>query len=245
MNAVDIKCIIRRIMLGLIVVLIALATNVHPVSPQSSSEREFVGTINTTLSVRIRLWREGNILRGSYFYERVGKNLRLDGMMEDANRFSLNEFDERGHQTGKFEGAFVTDDWIEGTWASVDTKKQLRFRAWVLEGTQVPAASAHDKISGQYKHVFRGRFDPSPATLNVWLLKDGRVRVTGDAEWIGNARTGNVNVGAVETIFALQGDKKSGSVLILRCWAANQGSDPPPQLTFGTLPKILQTRGWP
>ena len=29
----------------------------------------------------------------------------------------------------------------------------------------------------------------------------------------------------------------SGDVLILRCWAANQGSDPPPQLTFRTLPQ--------
>src|SRR6266850_4840863 len=35
-----------------------------------------------------------------------------------------------------------------------------------------------------------------------------------------------------------QSSRRLGSVLILRCWAANQGSDRPPQLTFRTLPPL-------
>ena len=39
------------------------------------------------------------------------------------------------------------------------------------------------------------------------MLKDGHVRVAGDSIWVGNEATGNVNIGNVDGIFALQGNK--------------------------------------
>ncbi len=197
----------RRIILCL-TMLVALTASARPALPQSSDEREFVGTINNTLRVRLRLSQSGKVLSGSYVYERIGKSLRLNGAMTDENEFYLDEFDERGSQTGRFEGKFVTKDWIEGTWSSTSTKKELPFRAWALDGKQIPAANAHDRLSGEYRRVDqRGRFDRDSSTLNVWLLKDGQVRVAGGSSWVGNARTGNVNVGEVDGIFELQGSK--------------------------------------
>jgi hypothetical protein len=197
----------RRIMLCL-VMFIALTASARPVPDQSSDEREFVGTINNTLRVRIRLSQSGKILSGSYAYEKIGKGLRLNGAMTSENEFYLNEYDERGTQTGKFEGKFVSKDWIEGTWVSTSTKKEMPFSAWAIDGKQTPTANADDRISGKYRRVDKsGRFDRDSAELNVWLLNDGQVRVTGDSSWVGNARTGNVNVGEVNGIFALQGIK--------------------------------------
>lgn len=206
-NTTGMKHMKRRIVLCL-TVIIALTASARPVRAQSSDEREFVGTINNTLRVRIGLSQSGKILSGSYAYERIGRSLRLNGSMTSENEFYLNEFDERGSQTGKFEGKFVTKDWLEGTWSSTSTKKEMPFSAWAIDGKQIPAANAPDRVSGKYRRVDKtGRFDRDSSELNVWLLKDGQVRVAGDSSWVGNARTGNVNVGNVDGVFELQGSK--------------------------------------
>src|SRR6266496_1441796 len=115
----------RRIILCLVMLmgLIALTASARSVPKQSSDEREFVGTINNTLRVRIKLSQSGKTLSGSYAYERIGKSLRLNRAMTSENEFYLNEFDERGGQTGKFEGNFVSKDWLEGTWISTTRKR--------------------------------------------------------------------------------------------------------------------------
>ena len=198
---------LNRIILCL-AMLIPLSASASTVRDQSSDEREFIGTINNTLRIRMRLSQSGKILGGSYAYERVGKSLKLNGAMTSEKEFYLDEFDERGRQTGKFEGNFVSRDWLEGTWSSTSTKKEMPFSAWAIDGKQIPAADAQDRVSGQYRRVDkRGRFDRDTSTLNVWLLKDGQVRVAGDSIWVGNEATGNVNIGNVDGIFALQGNK--------------------------------------
>ena len=213
-NATNMKQM-NRIILSL-AMLSALTASARTGPDQSSAEREFIGTINNTLRVHMRLSQSAKTLNGSYAYERIGKSLRLDGAMTSEKEFYLNEFDERGRQTGKFEGNFVSKDWLEGTWSSTSTKKEMPFSAWARDGEQIPAADAQDRVSGQYRRVDkRSRFDRDSATLNVWLLKDGQVRVAGDSTWVGNEATGNVNVGNVDGIFALQGNKlffKSGEV---------------------------------
>ncbi len=197
----------RRLILCL-GMLIALTASARPVPDQSSDEREFAGTINNTLRVRMKLSQSGQTLSGSYAYEKIGKSLRLNGAMTSENEFYLNEYDERDTQTGKFEGKFVSKDWIEGTWVSTSTKKEMPFIAWAIDGKQIPTSNADDRVSGRYKRVDKsGRFDRDSAELNVWLLKDDQVRIAGGATWVGNARTGNVNVGEVDGIFPLQGTR--------------------------------------
>jgi hypothetical protein len=191
-----------------IAMLIALTVSGRPVFNQAS--REFVGTINQTLKVRLRLSRSGQSLTGSYIYERMGSfnlSLRLDGAMTSENEFYLDEF-EGDKKTGRFEGKFVSKDWLEGTWSSTSTKKQMPFSAWVTDGQQIPSTKPQDRVSGRYRRVNqRGGFDRHSAELDVWLLKNGEVRVLGDSSWVGDERTGNVSVGSVEGIFALQVNK--------------------------------------
>src|SRR6266853_4290552 len=194
-NTIDMKHMTGRIILCFLmltgfIAVIALTASARPVPDQSSDEREFFGTINNTLRVRLKLSQSGKTLSGSYAYERIGKSLRLNGAMTSENEFYLNEFDERGGQTGKFQGKFVSKDWLEGTWVSTNTKKEMPFSAWAIDGIQIPAANAHDGVSGQYRRVDkRGRFDPDSAVVNVWLLKDGQVRASGESTWVGNERT--------------------------------------------------------
>ncbi|MEN3334090.1 MAG: hypothetical protein V7641_3455 [Blastocatellia bacterium] len=192
--------------------IITFAASAHAASAQSG-KREFVGTIGAS-KIRMKLVNTPDEFLGSYLYERVGEDIRLAGAVSGDHTFYLNEFDVNGKATAKFEGRFVTDDWIEGTWSSATTgKKELLFSAWVLDGKGIPAADPNDQFSGEYRRVDQGRFDKDTATLSVWLLKDGRIRVSGDSTWIGNAKTGNVNVGGTDGMAGAQGGKwlfKSG-----------------------------------
>lgn len=187
--------------------LIVLTASASLALSRSDNERDFVGTINNTLRIRLKLSRSDKVLSGSYAYERIGKSIRLSGEMTDEKEFYLNEFDERGIQTGKFEGKFASKDWVEGTWSATNAKKDLPFSAWAIDGQQIPAAKAGDQVGGEYKRVFRNGFDRNTSVLDVWLLKDGQARVKGYSSWVGNAKTGNVNVGEVDGIFELRGNK--------------------------------------
>ena len=189
-----------------LILLIALTASAGAASLQSSGEREFVGTINNTLRIRIKLSRSDKVLSGSYVYEKIGKSIRLTGTMPYESEFYLDEFDESGVQTGKFAGKFVSKDWIEGTWSSTRTKKELPFSAWAIDGKQIPTADANDRVSGEYTTIAK-RGDPNSSSLDVWLLKDGQVRVKGNSTWVGNARIGNVHVGEVDGIFELRDGK--------------------------------------
>lgn len=189
----------------LLCVLIIAFTAVAPRAYGQAGKREFVGTIGT-LKIRMKLTKTPNEFLGSYLYERVGEEIRLGGAVSADHTFYLNEFNVDGKATAKFEGRFVTDDWIEGTWATASGKKELPFSVRAVGGRGVPADDPADKLSGTYRRMFQDRFDTNTATLEIQLLKDGRVRVFGDSTWVGNAKTGNVNVGGTDGVASLRGN---------------------------------------
>src|SRR5690242_17908900 len=129
MVAASLKSINHRIILCS-AMLLAFAASASPALSQSGNEREFVGTINNTLRIHLKLSRADKVLSGSYVYEKIGKNIRLNGAMTDENEFYLDEFNDHDVQTGKFDAKFVSKDWIEGTWSSTKTKKEMPFSAW-------------------------------------------------------------------------------------------------------------------
>src|SRR5262249_38349656 len=119
-------------------------------------------------------------------------------------------FDENNNQIGTFRGQFNTKDWIDGHRYSNKTKKEQPFSAVVIDGSQIPVANADDVISGKYKRVNqRGRIDTrdAPSELDIWLLKDGQVRLEGYAAWRQGPEIGQLNTGSVQGNFRLQESK--------------------------------------
>lgn len=62
-------------------------------------------------------------IRGSYFYQKDGINIRLVGA-KTGDSISLSEYDESGNVTGKFV-AIKKEKGIKGEWTSSDQKKKL------------------------------------------------------------------------------------------------------------------------
>ena len=186
--------------------VLALAGNSFASAHQVKREREFAGTINKTIKIRMKLSQDGNEIHGVYYYEKVGKELQLNGSVS-GEQVTLKESDQNGNQTGIFKGRFVNADLIEGTWTNTDGTKTFFFS--VRAGSSEPRTLASpSSVGGQYKRLnARGKLDYHSAEIDVQLLEDGRVRVQGDATWVGNPDTGNVNTGQIDGTFTLQDNK--------------------------------------
>jgi len=56
----------------------------------------------------------------------------------------------------------------------------MRFSARAIDGKQIPVVNTVDRVSGQYSGwIKEAGFDRDSSVLNVWLLKDGQVRIVG------------------------------------------------------------------
>ncbi len=69
----------------------------------------FKGSIGSSLDLQMKLVRSGDLLSGSYFYQRIGTRINLRGKVEADGHFVLDEFDQAGKQTGIFKGLWTVD----------------------------------------------------------------------------------------------------------------------------------------
>jgi hypothetical protein len=188
------------------ILLFAFVTAVGAVALQG--EREFSGTINNTIRIRMKLRQNGNSLHGSYLYEKIGKDIQLNGSLS-GQQISLKETDAKGNHTGTFKGRFVSNKLIEGIWSNADGTKNFPFRLSADSGASSPAASSADPISGEYARLdAKGRIrTDNGANINVRLLKDGSAEIQGEANLVVDAKRGNVRTGSVEGIYKLEGNR--------------------------------------
>lgn len=69
-------------------------------------------------------------------------------------------------------------------------------------------ASSSSAATAEYlRYDDKGKPDYHSATLTISTLEKGKVKLVGSSTWVGDPSTGNVHVGEVEGIFALQGDQ--------------------------------------
>jgi len=71
--------------------------------------KHFKGSIGSSLDLQMKLVRTGDLLAGSYFYQKVGTRINLRGNVDKAGTLTLEEFDPAGKQTGLFKGIWTAD----------------------------------------------------------------------------------------------------------------------------------------
>jgi hypothetical protein len=85
----------------------------------------FRGTI-VGKPVQMTLTRSGENLNGTYFYQRLGKDLRLAGSIETDGAFALAEYDAKNVITGELKGFWRKADdgsaYLEGEWINPKTR---------------------------------------------------------------------------------------------------------------------------
>ncbi len=83
---------------------------------------------------------------GTYYYDKVGKPLSLQGYFVKNSPIELEEYDRPGKITGKFVGAINAQNVFEGTWRSGDNSKTLEFKLLPQPGVQFKLLAFSDSL---------------------------------------------------------------------------------------------------
>ena len=99
-------------------------------NPNSKTFRGFLNGI----TFEMNLLRDGDKLSGTYFYTKVGKDLKLAGLIDKSGKFTLDETDESGKKTGEWNGTWKDEEnspgiALEGIWKKTGKGEELGFYA--------------------------------------------------------------------------------------------------------------------
>lgn len=96
----------------------------------ASQLKVFRGDIGNN-QVEMRLRRAGENLSGTYAYDGTGQSLKLKGRIDSGGKLTLQEFDAKGRQTGKFDCQYVDQSLesptptIQGQWSKPGGNYQI------------------------------------------------------------------------------------------------------------------------
>ncbi len=110
-------------------------------------EMTYAGTINNNLKVHLKLKCDGEVLSGSYSYDRAGVDIPIRGKIDRLNRFTLQEYGEPGKITGVFEGRLVSRIKAQGEWMAPNSSKRLPFE---LKAVDLKSSSAKAVWTGDW-----------------------------------------------------------------------------------------------
>jgi hypothetical protein len=103
--------------------------NPHAQQPPALSmvfHKKLNGTIGN-IPVTMDITRIDSALNGSYYYNKIGTALQLNGSIRSDGEFII--FEQRNTDTtGIFSGIFKFDSLLEGKWTNPKTKKSLPFK---------------------------------------------------------------------------------------------------------------------
>ena len=119
-------------------------TNVsgQSISLDTNFYKKLVGTINETINITMDLVKTDTVFSGSYYYNKIGKPLRLTGhLMKASNQIELIEHNELGNKTGIFIGTFNSDGNFTGNWTNPKTQKVMPFSLVQTSTSNVASAT--------------------------------------------------------------------------------------------------------
>lgn len=94
----------------------------------ASFYKRLKGKLDDRLSITMQISKlNDSILKGSYYYDKIGMPLSLRGIIHADGTFEMNEWNEQDDISGTFVGKFSAHDEIKGTWTNSKTKKTLTF----------------------------------------------------------------------------------------------------------------------
>lgn len=99
--------------------------------------RYFKGVVNGQYSITMELKQEGNLVEGSYFYDKYRTNIRFKGTLGVSGRLVLKEIDATGNATSSTFVGTHSSGWatIRGQWQN--RAKERRF-SFVLQAIYLP-----------------------------------------------------------------------------------------------------------
>jgi hypothetical protein len=138
----------------------ARGANASQSDAEQSAGTRFKGNI-AEARFEMTLRREGDELKGSYFYAKSGSAnaLSLRGKIDASGKFTMQEFDSAGKQTGEFKGTWKDDPnqagvSLEGEWKKPNAKESQSFWAYeqvisFTNGTQITNRQINESVKAK------------------------------------------------------------------------------------------------
>ena len=101
----------------LILFLISCKEETKKETPNFDFVKTFAGKIDNKYPLHIKLNSENGKINGTYFYDKVGTDIEIKGTISNDSTLTLNEFDQKGNQTGLWNGKLINENKISGTWS--------------------------------------------------------------------------------------------------------------------------------
>lgn len=118
--------------------------------------KTFEGEISNKYPIIAKIKSNTGEIEGNYYYTKVGQELELQGTISNEGELNLKEFDDKGNQTGQFEGIYSRGK-IEGNWSKPNGDKIMPFQ--LLESNTDYSSIKKELqelkgISGRYESTF-------------------------------------------------------------------------------------------
>ncbi len=110
------------------------------------------GTIGD-IAIHMSLKIEEGTVTGTYYYDKVKQDIRLDGTIEANRMITIKEYDVDGTFTGTFDGWYTPGIRLSGSWTNAKTDEVLSISLDVMDGIPSDAVWA-----GEWKRTETGRF---------------------------------------------------------------------------------------
>lgn len=123
----------------------------------------YEGTIAGKYPVHLKLISDNGNLSGNYFYDKVGTSIEVKGTLTTDSIFNLNEFDEKGNQTGLWKGRLINQNKINGTWSKPNGTSPFDFNLIVTS----------ENYESSKNEIFDLKYSKYTGTYNSDFKKDG------------------------------------------------------------------------
>ncbi len=79
--------------------------------------KTFSGKVDNKHPLHMKISSENGEINGTYFYDKVGTDIKIESTISKYSIIKLNEFDAKGNQTGLWSGKLINENKIKGTWS--------------------------------------------------------------------------------------------------------------------------------
>jgi hypothetical protein len=141
-------------------------------TPSFDFIKTFAGKIDNKYPLHIKLNSESGKINGTYFYDKVGTDIEIKGTILKDSTLTLNEFDQKGNQTGLWKGKLINKNKISGIWSKPNGDSAKDFNLILTsDNYQSSKKAISDSKFSNYNGTYNSPFNDGGISFGRLIIK--------------------------------------------------------------------------
>lgn len=141
-------------------------------TPNFDFIKTFAGKIDNEYPLHIKLNSDNGRINGTYFYDKVGSDIEIKGTISNDSSITLNEFDQKGNQTGLWSGKLINYNKINGTWSKPNGDSAKDFTLILTSDNYESSKKAIlDSKFSKYNGTYNSPFNDGGISFGQLIIK--------------------------------------------------------------------------